>query len=75
MFWQTPGRHARRKIRWWHRWRRPVLIADDGMSTAEYAIGTVAAAALAAVLYSIVTGDTVTAGLTSLIEHALSVNL
>nr|WP_308190386.1 DUF4244 domain-containing protein [Amycolatopsis sp. GM8] len=52
-----------------------MLIADDGMSTAEYAIGTVAAAALAAVLYSIVTGDTVTAGLTSLIEHALSVNL
>jgi hypothetical protein len=75
MFWQTTGRHAQRKIRWWHRWLRPVIVGDDGMSTAEYAIGTVAAAAFAAVLYSIVTGDSVTAGLTSLIQHALSVNL
>lgn len=30
-------------------------IADDGMSTAEYAIGTIAAAAFAAVLYAVVT--------------------
>lgn len=75
MFWQTTGRHARPTVRWWHRWRRLALAADDGMTTAEYAIGTVAAAALAAVLYSIVTGDTVTAGLTSLIEHALSVKV
>lgn len=47
---------------------------DAGMSTAEYAIGTVAAAALAAVLYMIVTGDSVTSALTSLIEQALSVD-
>lgn len=75
MFLQTTGRHARRKVRWWHRWLRPVTVADDGMSTAEYAIGTVAAAAFAAVLYSIVTGDSVSSGLTSLVEHALSVSL
>lgn len=47
---------------------------DGGMSTAEYAIGTVAAAALAAVLYTIVTGDSVTSALTSIIEQALSVD-
>ncbi|GAA1200297.1 DUF4244 domain-containing protein [Prauserella alba] len=47
---------------------------DGGMSTAEYAIGTLAAAALAAVLYVIVTGDSVTSALTSLIEQALSVD-
>jgi hypothetical protein len=47
--------------------------AEDGMSTVEYAIGT-AAAALAAVLYSVVTGSSVVSALTSLVERALSVN-
>jgi hypothetical protein len=42
------------------------------MTTVEYAIGTVVAAALAAVLYKIVTGDTNVAGLTSLVQSALS---
>jgi Flp pilus assembly pilin Flp len=32
-----------------------LLRDDDGMSTVEYAIGTVAAAAFAAVLYAVVT--------------------
>lgn len=32
-------------------------VADDGMSTAEYAIGTIAAAAFGAILYTVVTGD------------------
>lgn len=45
---------------------------DNGMSTVEYAIGTVVAAAFAAVLYRIVTGDSVVAGLTDLINSALS---
>ena len=31
-------------------------LEDDGMSTAEYAIGTIAAAAFGAVLYTVVTG-------------------
>jgi hypothetical protein len=55
--------------------RRPsrLLIDDDGMSTAEYAIGTIAAAAFAAVLYTIVTGDSVVTALTRLVEQALSV--
>ncbi|SHE73168.1 DUF4244 domain-containing protein [Streptoalloteichus hindustanus] len=47
---------------------------DDGMSTAEYAIGTIAAAAFAAVLYAIVKGDGIMSALTSLINRALSVN-
>lgn len=46
--------------------------ADAGMSTVEYAVGTIAAAAFAAVLYRIVTGDSVVAGLTKLINDAFS---
>jgi hypothetical protein len=46
--------------------------ADDGMSTAEYAIGTIAAAAFAAVLYAVVTGNTVVTGLGALVQRALT---
>ncbi|WP_083785993.1 DUF4244 domain-containing protein [Nakamurella multipartita] len=42
------------------------------MSTVEYAVGTVVAAAFAAVLYQIVTGGSVISGLTDLINRALS---
>ncbi|MGQ0482357.1 MAG: DUF4244 domain-containing protein [Pseudonocardia sp.] len=49
------------------------LGGDDGMSTAEYAIGTIAAAAFAAVLYAVVTGDSVVGALTSIVQRALSV--
>ncbi|WP_111767894.1 DUF4244 domain-containing protein [Nakamurella deserti] len=45
---------------------------DAGMSTVEYAVGTVVAAAFAAVLYRIVTGDSIVAGLTSLVQSALN---
>ncbi len=45
---------------------------DEGMSTVEYAVGTVAAAAFAAVLYRIVTGDSVISGLTNLVNSALN---
>ncbi|MFK0245223.1 DUF4244 domain-containing protein [Amycolatopsis azurea] len=51
----------------------PTFREDAGMTTVEYAIGTLAAAALAAVLYLIVTSDGVVAGLTALVERALSV--
>jgi hypothetical protein len=47
---------------------------DAGMSTVEYAIGTVAAAAFAAVLYTVVTGDSVVGALDALVQRALSVN-
>ena len=50
-----------------------VLLVDDaGMSTVEYAIGCVAAAGFAALLYSVVTGDSVTAALTQLVQRALT---
>lgn len=45
---------------------------EAGMTTVEYAVGTVVAAAFAAVLYRIVTGDSIIAGLTNLINSALS---
>jgi hypothetical protein len=48
------------------------LDADEGMSTAEYAIGTIAAAAFAAVLYAVVTGNSVVTGLGSLVQRALT---
>jgi Flp pilus assembly pilin Flp len=58
----------RRIRRWFARGARQ----DDGMTTVEYAVGTVVAAALAAVLYKIVTGDSVVSGLTHLVTAALS---
>jgi glutathione S-transferase len=54
--------------------RLAVLQAEPeaGMSTAEYAVGTVAACAFAAVLYRVVTGDSVVDGLTDLVDRALA---
>lgn len=52
-----------------------VATADDGMSTAEYAIGTIAAAAFGAVLYTVVTGDSVVGALTGLVQRALSTDI
>ncbi|MEU8897633.1 DUF4244 domain-containing protein [Nocardia sp. NPDC048505] len=49
-----------------------VMAADDGMSTVEYAIGTVAAAAFGAVLYTVVTGDSIVNALTKIIDKALN---
>ena len=50
------------------------LYADDsGMSTVEYAIGTIAAAAFAAVLYAVVSGDSIVTALTDLVQRALTV--
>lgn len=46
---------------------------DSGMSTVEYAIGTIAAAAFAAVLYAVVSGDSILTALTQLVQRALSV--
>jgi hypothetical protein len=46
-------------------------VADAGMTTAEYAVGTVAAVAFAAVLYKIVRSPAVSSMLTSIIHSAL----
>ena len=61
------------------RWRLMVvrlidaICGETGMSTVEYAIGTIAAAAFAAVLYKVVTGDTIVGALNDLVQRALSV--
>jgi hypothetical protein len=51
------------------------LRGDDGMSTVEYAIGTIAAAAFAAVLYAVVSGDSIVTALTNIIARALNTNV
>ena len=49
-----------------------LLSNDRGMSTIEYAMGSLAAAALAAVLYLVVNGDGVVDAIESIITDALS---
>jgi Protein of unknown function (DUF4244) len=60
-----PDDGARRRL-------RPRLGGDDGMSTVEYAIGTIAAAAFAAVLYVVISGQPVVDALTQLVQRALT---
>ncbi len=58
-------------------WRRAgwamwgVAVEDDGMSTVEYAVGTIAAAAFGAILYTVVTGDSIVSALGGIIDKAL----
>ncbi len=54
--------------------RRMVMVveSEDGMSTVEYAIGTIAAAAFGAILYTVVTGDSIVSALTNIITRALN---
>lgn len=47
--------------------------ADAGMTTAEYAVGTLAACAFAAVLMAVVRSGAIKAALTGLITSALSI--
>ena len=49
-----------------------LAVDEAGMSTVEYAIGTIAAAAFAAVLYAVVTGDSIVTALTNIIARALN---
>lgn len=44
---------------------------DAGMTTAEYAVGTVAAVAFAAVLYKVVRSSAVQSALSSIVRSAL----
>ena len=56
--------------------RMTVIAADEsGMSTVEYAIGTIAAAAFGAILYSVVTGDSIVTALSNIITRALNTNV
>jgi len=45
--------------------------ADAGMSTAEYAVGTLAAVAFAGILLKVVTSSNVQTALTAVIDRAL----
>jgi Protein of unknown function (DUF4244) len=65
----------KRTMRDWlsHRVRRCRAAAEAGMSTAEYAVGTIAACGFAAVLYKIVTSGPVRSALTGVITKALHV--
>jgi hypothetical protein len=47
------------------------LRGDAGMTSAEYAVGTLAAVAFAGILLKVVTSGTVQAALSHLIERAL----
>jgi Protein of unknown function (DUF4244) len=56
--------------------RLTLLVVDDGgMSTVEYAIGTIAAAAFGAILYTVITGDSIVSALTNIINRALNTNV
>lgn len=54
---------------WW------AAVDDTGMSTVEYAIGTIAAAAFGAILYTVITGDSIVSALTNIITRALNTNV
>lgn len=47
------------------------LRGDDGMNTAEYAVGTLAAVAFAGVLLKVLTSEGVQNALTTVIDRAL----
>lgn len=56
----------------WAQHTRTKLDNDRGMSTIEYAFGSLAAAALAGVLYLVVNGNGVTSAIEGVITDALS---
>ncbi|CAM5478235.1 hypothetical protein GCM10010222_39070 [Streptomyces tanashiensis] len=65
------GMGVRARLGGWLRARRAAARRDEGMTTSEYAVGTIAAAAFAAVLYKIVTSGAVSGALESVIGKAL----
>ena len=71
MIFQTDSPSRTRRFRIWHR-ARTRLRGDAGMTTAEYAVGTIAAVAFAGLLLKILTSDTVADALNGIIEEALS---
>lgn len=55
--------------------RLSTAATDAGMTTAEYAVGTVVAVAFAAVLFKVVQSPAVHAALSGIITHALNTKL
>lgn len=58
-----------------HKRLRALVPEENGMSTVEYALGTIAAAAFGALLYTVVTGGDITQALTDIIERALNTDV
>lgn len=54
------------------RWRALTKRAEAGMTTAEYAVGTLAACAFAAVLFAVLKSGGIKGLLSSIIEGALN---
>jgi hypothetical protein len=52
-------------------WLRSRMSGDEGMNTAEYAVGTIAAVAFAGILLKVLTSGTVEAALSAIIQRAL----
>lgn len=59
-------------MRAWLRGLSRRMRTDEGMTTSEYAMGTIAACGFAAVLYKVVTSGAVSGALQSLIGKALN---
>ncbi|MEU6629010.1 DUF4244 domain-containing protein [Streptomyces parvus] len=60
-----------RRAKWSAWWAGRLGRSDRGMTTSEYAVGTIAACAFAAVLYKVVNSGPVLSALQSLVEDAL----
>ena len=58
-----------------HKRLHALATEENGMSTVEYALGTIAAAAFAALLYTVLTGGDITQALTDIIERALNTDV
>jgi hypothetical protein len=67
---QVPGRRTSRRAGYLRAVR-----SDAGMSTAEYAVGTVAAVAFAVVLFKVVQSPAVHQALSGIVTGALNVHL
>jgi hypothetical protein len=51
---------------------RARMHGDDGMNTAEYAVGTLAAVAFAGLLLKVLTSESVQNALTAIVQRALN---
>ncbi|HET7303794.1 MAG TPA: DUF4244 domain-containing protein [Segeticoccus sp.] len=75
------SRLVRKAVRGWTRpttavrgrWDRARAVVERGMSTAEYAVGTLAACTFAAVLIAVVKSGAIKSALSGLITSALSI--
>lgn len=72
----NPLTAAQTRLRsYFHKRLRALATEENGMSTVEYALGTIAAAAFGALLYTVVTGGDITQALTDIIERALNTDV